>query len=407
MKRKTIFLRPLKKSVFWRKKGLSPNGDCPFLFRLRGFSEVLFLFVLIFNLVLGLLVECQATTPGSSSESLNQVISVRVKDIAHLYEAKENQLTGLGIIIGLKNTGDSQKNLFTKELISNFVKNMGIQIPASNTSRNIAAVIVTTNLKPFMKIGNRLDVTVSSVGDATSLEGGTLLMTPLQGADNLVYAVAQGPVSIGGLVESSSVSTYRKNIPTVGRIPEGAIVEKEVPVTVTDPNFLTLVLDRPDFTTASRLAYALITSGIEGAKAIDATTVKIPLNQLQRENVVDYIARIEEVRLTPDTGAKIVINERTGTIVVGAAVKIAPVAVTHGNLSVRVGQPSLPGVAENPASEIQPVEENTKLVKLDATSCLSDLVKALNSIGASPRDLIDIIQAMKAAGAISAEIEII
>lgn len=333
-------------------------------------------------------------------------VLVRVKDLAHIYEAKENQLTGLGIVVGLKNTGDSQKNPFTRELINNFVKNLGIQIPSASNSRNVAAVIVTANLKPFMKIGGRIDVTVSSIGDATSLDGGTLLLTPIQGADNVVYAVAQGPISVGGLVEYSQVSSYRKNLPTVGRIPTGAIVEREVPVSVVDPNFLTLILEKPDFTTASRLGYALSVNGIQGAKAIDATTVKVPLNQIQRENIVDYIARIEEITLAPDSGAKIVINERTGTIVIGANVKIMPVAVTHGSLSVRIGQPNL-SASEIPASEIQTTEQSANLVELEAASSLSDLVKALNSIGASPRDLIDIIQTIKSAGAITAEIELI
>lgn len=336
----------------------------------------------------------------------NQPVLVRVKDMAHVYEARDNQLTGLGIVVGLKNSGDSQRNPFTRDLINNFVKNLGIQVPSAASGRNVAAVIVTANLRPFVKTGTRIDVTVSSIGDATSLEGGTLLLTPLQAPDNEVYAVAQGPISIGGIGEASIVSTYRKNLPTVGRIPTGAIVEKEVAVTVSDPSFLTLVLEKPDFTTASRLAYALNTAGIQGAKAIDATTVKVPLNQIQRENIVDYVARIEEITLIPDTDAKIVINERTGTIVIGSQVKINLVAVTHGSLSVRIGQP-LMGVSETPAAEIQTQEESAKLIQLDASSTLNDLVKGLNSIGATPRDLIDIIQAIKAAGAITAEIEII
>lgn len=344
-------------------------------------------------------------------------VTVRVKDIARVLEARSNQIMGFGLVVGLHNTGDSSRTGFTEEALASLLQRMGVTLNGKLTSRNIASVMVTADLPAFAKNGSRLDIVVSSMGDATSLDGGTLLMTPLQGPDGQVYAVAQGPISVRGYQEEAPAESLRKNQATVGRIPGGALVEKEVAVTVADPNYLTLVLDQPDFTTASRLAYSLKKNGIDGAKAVDASTIKIPVSQTERADIVDYLAKIEETTLTPDTAAKVVINERTGTVVIGSGVKLLPVAVTHGSITVRIGsqfevsqpEPFSGGqtVVTPIGSQIDVQEQKGKLVELEPQTTLGSLVKALNAIGASPQDLIAILQAIKAAGALPAEIELI
>lgn len=344
-------------------------------------------------------------------------VTVRVKDISRVLEARSNQIMGFGLVVGLHNTGDSARTGFTEEALASLLQRMGVTLPGKLSSRNIASVMATADLPAFVKNGSRLDIVVSSMGDATSLDGGTLLMTPLQGPDGQVYAVAQGPVSVRGYQETAPAESLRRNQATVGRIPGGALVEKEVPVTIADPAFLTLALNDPDFTTASRLAYSLKKNGMTGAKAIDASTIKIPLDQTERANIVDYIAKIEETTLIPDTVAKVVINERTGTVVIGADVKLLPVAVTHGNITVRIGtqfQVSQPEPFSQGQTTIAPVgsqievkEQPGQIVELAPQATLGSLVKALNAIGSSPQDLIAILQAIKAAGALPAEIELI
>lgn len=344
-------------------------------------------------------------------------VTVRVKDIARVLEARNNQIMGFGLVVGLHNTGDSNRTGFTEEALASLLQRMGVTLSGKLTSRNIASVMVTADLPAFAKNGSRLDVVVSSMGDATSLDGGTLLLTPMQGPDSQVYAVAQGPVSVRGYQEKAPAESLRKNQATVGRIPGGALVEKEVAVTIADPNYLTLVLDQPDFTTASRLAYSLKKNGIAGAKAVDASTIKIPVGQNERADIVDYLARIEETTLAPDTAAKVVINERTGTVVIGSGVKLLPVAVTHGNITVRIGsqfQVSQPEPFSGGQTVVTPIgsqidvqEQKGQLVELEPQTTLGSLVKALNAIGAGPQDLIAILQAIKVAGALPAEIELI
>jgi flagellar P-ring protein precursor FlgI len=341
---------------------------------------------------------------------------VRIKDIARVLEARENQLMGFGLVVGLRNTGDRSQTGFTQQALTNLLSRMGV-VPQTVDfrSRNVAAVMITATLPPFVKSGQKLDVTVSSVGDATSLQGGTLLLTPLQGADGNVYAVAQGSLLVGVESSAPSVPYVRQRQTTVGRIPGGALVEKEVPVSLGDKGSLTIVLDEPDFTTANRMVASIRRVGLD-AVARDAATVVIPTTP--EENIVSLVSRIENLTVVPDVVAKIVVNERTGTIVIGENVKIAPVAVSYAGIDVVIGDVSLfsEGTTGDLAQEdsryrarslarLQRTEGKLTLVPAGAT--LSSLVRALNVIGASPKDLIAILQAMKKAGAIKAEIEVI
>jgi flagellar P-ring protein precursor FlgI len=273
--------------------------------------------------------------------------------------------------------------------------------------------MVTATLPPFVKPGQKLDVTVSSVGDATSLQGGTLLITPLLGVDDQVYAVAQGNLVVGIDPSSPNVPYVRQRQATVGRIPGGALVEKEVPVTLLGKEGLTIVLDQPDFTTADRVATVLRSAGID-AMAKDAGTILVFAGTT--ENLVSLVSRIENLTVTPDTVAKVVVNERTGTIVVGENVVISPVAVSFGGIEVTIGDVSLfsEGVGEGEEERYRAQSrakikrrEEGKLTLVPASPTLATLVRALNAIGASPKDLIAILQAMKKAGAIKAELEVI
>jgi flagellar P-ring protein precursor FlgI len=341
---------------------------------------------------------------------------VRIKDIAHVLEARDNQLMGFGLVVGLRNTGDKSQTGFTQQALTNLLSKMGV-VPQSVDfrSRNVAAVMVTATLPPFVKPGQKLDVTVSSVGDATSLQGGALLITPLQGADDQVYAVAQGNLSVGLDSNTPSVPYVRQQQATVGRIPGGAIVEKEVPVSLAGKGSLTIVLNEPDFTTANRVVTVIRRGGLDAA-AKDAAAISV---QTGAEDVVSLVARIENMKVTPDTVAKIVVNERSGTVVIGEDVIISPVAVSYSGIDVVIGDVSLysEGSMDDSAakedsryrarSQAKLVKKQGKLLVVPASPNLAGLVRALNAIGASPKDLIAILQAMKKAGAIKAELEVI
>lgn len=340
---------------------------------------------------------------------------VRIKDIAHIMQARENQLMGFGLVVGLRRTGDSAQTGFTRQALTNLLSRMGV-VPetVSFKSRNVAAVMVTANLPPFVKPGQKLDVTVSSVGDATSLLGGTLLLTPLQGPDEEIYAVAQGSLSVGGVFETTHTRTFQRIQTTVGRIPGGALVEKEVPVDLTEKNLLTIVLDQPDFTTATRIVDTLVAQDLE-ARASDAATILIPI--YEGEDPINVISKVENLKVVPATVAKVIINERTGTIVIGENVRLAPVAVTYQGFTVTVSDISIYsrgyGRAEEEAaetiarSEAKVSEARGGLIPLPSAASISDLVRALNAVGASPRDLISILQAIRRAGALQAEVEVI
>lgn len=343
---------------------------------------------------------------------------VRVKDVARIQGVRENELLGYGLVIGLNGTGDKAGTLFTIQSIASMLQRMGIQVPRDRVGvRNVAAVVVTAKLPPFAKGGASVDVLVSSLGDASSLQGGTLLLTPLQAADGKVYAVAQGPVSIGGFnIEAGGTGDkVQKNHPTSGRVPNGATIEREVPTTVVQNQTLAIALNRPDFTTARRLAEAIERSlGPGRAQAEDAATIRVAVEPGQ--DLVGLIARLEHVRLTPDRVAKVVINERTGTIIMGSDVRISTVAIAHANLSVQikaemqVSQPAPLSRGQTtvvPKSEVSVHEEKSKLSLVEEGASIGDLVQALNALGVTGRDLIAILQAIKQAGALQAELEIL
>ncbi|MFA4858419.1 MAG: flagellar basal body P-ring protein FlgI [Candidatus Margulisiibacteriota bacterium] len=343
-------------------------------------------------------------------------VPVKVKNISHILEARENQLMGFGLVVGLRNTGDSQQTGFTKQALTNLLSRMGVVPQADDfKSRNVAAVMVTATLPPFVKPGQKLNVTVAAMGDARSLTGGSLLITPLMGVDDDVYAVAQGKVLIGGVGETQTIVPMRIENSNVGNIPGGALVEKEVAVSLAGKQMVTIVLDKPDFTTAVRVADSIKRNGMD-AIAKDAATVTIPY--FEGEDPVKIIARIENFEVVPATVAKVVVNEKTGTIVIGEDVRIAPVAVTYGNYTVTVGSISLysqTGVmgtdVENATNTVRTNARVTRpageFTQLGQTASLAELVAALNSIGATPKDMIVILQAIKESGAMSAEIEVI
>lgn len=307
---------------------------------------------------------------------------VRIKDIAHIEDARPNKLIGMGLVVGLNGTGDKTK--LTPQMMQNMLRYFDLSVAQKNiASRNVAAVMVTATLPPFAKPGMRIDVTVSSLGDARSLEGGYLLLTPLKGPDGNVYAVAQGPVSIGP----------QGSFPTTGVVTNGAIVEREVPVEISRDGVITIVLDKPDFTTASRIVESINGAFGNIAKAEDASRVEVRVPSSYRRDLISFISSLEELEVTPDTPAIVVINERTGTVVMGENVKISKVAIAHKNFSITVGA----------AEGAQPVQGY--MMEFPEATTVGDVVKALNAVGATPKDIIAILQAIKEAGALHGELK--
>ncbi len=336
---------------------------------------------------------------------------VKIKDISRVIESRDNQLFGYGLVVGLRNTGDTQRSVFTEKALTNLLKKMGIKPDKKDfKSRNVASVMVTMNLPPYARPGQKLDVNVSSLGDATSLSGGTLLMTPLQGPDFETYAVAQGQVIVGGVSGKSSKVNYRKNQTTAGRVPNGAIVEKEVTVTRDDQLNVTLVLNKPDFTMSSKVVKALKNNGFKKVSALDAGSIRIPIAEIADMPYVEIIQKIENVRIAPESTSKVVINSKSGVVVIGDNVRLLPVAITHGGISIRItGSQDSASMLQTglESSEIVVKEEKTKLHFLKPDNSLSSLVDVLNQIGVNTKDLISILQAMEEAGALVATIEVI
>jgi flagellar P-ring protein precursor FlgI len=349
-----------------------------------------------------------------------QAFGVRIKDIAEIKGVRQNQLVGYGLVVGLNGTGDSDSAIFTIQSMASMLEKMGVTVKTKDIEvDNVAAVMVTTDLPAFARSGSRIDVLVSSIGDAENLQGGTLLFTPLKAADQQVYAVAQGPISTGGfVVGSASGSGVQKNFPTVGRVVNGALIEKEIPNKFNQKQSLTLTLHSPDFTTSSRVAQAInIAFYDQIARTHDAGTIEVKVPQNYMGNVVALVTMIESLGVTPDTVSKVIINERTGTVVMGENVRISTVAIAHGNLSIEiqedfnVSQP-LPfsrggDTVVTPESEVQAQEGKNPIFLVNSGVSIAAVVKALNALGVSPRDLISIFQALKAAGALQAELEII
>lgn len=340
----------------------------------------------------------------------------RLKDISTISGVRDNQLVGYGLVVGLDRTGDKSGSV--RQALSNMYQRAGINIdPGRLKPKNVAAVMVTADMPTFSKLGSRLDVIVSSLSDAKSLQGGTLLMTPLKGPDGNVYAVAQGAVSIGGFAGGSGGGTVTKNHPTVGRVPSGALIEKEVPLSFADMSSIDIVLYTQDFTTVQSVINK-IDEALQGtyatAEGPSSVTVQVPADYQGR--VVDLLALLETVEVETDIPAKVVINEKTGTVVLGDRVTVSPVALSHGNLIVQVKttfEVSQPTALSNtgqtviiPDTETTVVETDTRLVPVSGAN-LSEVVRALNSLGVTPRDLIAILQALKAVGALKAELEIL
>ncbi len=346
--------------------------------------------------------------------------AARLKDIAYVQGLRENQLVGYGIVVGLNGTGDGTQAKFTIQSIANLMERMGIinVDPKQVKVKNVAGVMVTAKMPPLAKIGQKIDVVVSSIGDAKSLLGGTLLLTPLKGINGEIYAVAQGPLSVGGYSAGGAGGSVQKNHPTAGRIPNGATVEREIPVDLLAKQELKINLYQPDFTTVSRLVDAINdTLGAEFAKPVDAETVSLKIPPEYEGSPVALMAAIENVEVAPDTTAKVILDERTGTVVMGNQVRISTVAVAHGNLSIQIKenpQVSQPApfarrgqTVVTPGTEVRVNEGGGKLVLLDHGATIGQLVSALNAVGVTPRDLIAIMQSIKASGALQADLQVI
>jgi flagellar P-ring protein precursor FlgI len=342
----------------------------------------------------------------------------RIKELAEVQGVRENELYGYGLVVGLAGTGDTERVFFTNQSIAGMLGRLGIRVnPQDVRVRNVAAVIVTSRLPPFARSGTKIDVNVGAMGDARSLSGGVLVVTPLQGGDGAVHAVAQGPVQLGGYQVASSGSLLQKNSPTSGRIPQGAMVEKPVTVDL-GKGPLVLALKSPDFTTASRIAEAVNKSlGGENAKAIDPAAVEVQVPEAFKANPVGLVARLELLDVEADRRAKVVVSERTGTVVAGEGVRLRAAAVAHGGLHVTIEQ--TPSVSQPSPFSTQGQttvarkaalganEGSRGALALPATASVDDLVKALNALGAAPRDLVAILQALKAAGSLDADLEVL
>ena len=366
--------------------------------------------------------------------------ATRIKDLADIKGVRENQLVGYGLVVGLDGTGDGKDSKFTFQSLASMLERMGVTVNAKDIEKadNVAAVMVTADLPAFAKVGTRIDVTVSSIGNAKSLTAGTLLISPLKGADGKVYAVAQGPVSTDAFSVSGKAAKVTKNFPTVARIVNGAIIENEIPYDFLNKGTLSLTLPKPDFTNAARVAET-INSALKGsaAKTLDAGTIEVEVPKEYSGKTVQLIAMIEQLDITPDKSSMVVFNERTGTVVIGENVRIATVAIAHGNLSIEIKEtadvsqpmPFAPGgslgssgpmESRDGSAIIAPggntaitydtgigvTEQNSKLFLVKSTVTISEVVRALNALGVTPRDLMAIFQALKVAGALHATLEV-
>jgi flagellar P-ring protein FlgI len=372
--------------------------------------------------------------------------ATRIKDLAGIKGVRENQLVGYGLVVGLYGAGDGKDSKFTFQSLASMLERMGVTVNAKDIekAKNVAAVMVTADLPAFANVGSRMDVTVSSIGDAESLTAGTLLITPLKGADGKVYAVAQGPINTDAFSVSGKAASVGKNFPTVARIVGGAIIENEIPYDFVNKGSLFLTLPLPDFTNASRMTET-INSALKNsvARTLDAGTIEVQVPKEYSGRTAELVAMIEQLDVTPDKSSMVVFNERTGTVVIGENVKIATVAIAHGNLSIEIKEtanvsqpmpfsqggglfgggsgPSGPPVESRDGSAIVAPgantaitydtgigvkEEKSKLFLVRSTVTISEVVRALNALGVTPRDLMAIFQALKVAGALHATIEV-
>ena len=342
----------------------------------------------------------------------------RIKDLANIEGVRQNQLIGYGLVVGLNGTGDTINNSpFTRQSITAMLERMGVNIRGQTLNlKNVAAVMVTANLPAFSTQGTRIDVTVSALGDAKNLQGGTLLVTPLLGADGNVYAVAQGSLAISGFAAQGEAASITRGVPTVGRIANGAIIEREIDFALNRLTNLRLALRNADFTTAKRVAAAINDFlGSPTAEPLDPSTVQITVPKQYANNVVALLVEIEQLQIEPDLAAKIIIDERSGVIVMGRDVRVSMVAVAQGNLTVTISE--APQVSQplpfargrtvvTPRTRVGVQEDGKKLAVIQEGVSLQQLVDGLNALGIGPRDMITILQAVKAAGAIQADLEV-
>lgn len=347
----------------------------------------------------------------------------RIKDITDFEGVRDNQLIGYGLVVGINRTGDSLTNSpFTKQSIVGMLERLGVNIrDITLNTTNIAAVMVTASLPAFVRHGSRIDVTISSLGDAKSLLGGTLIATPLLGADGNVYAVAQGQLAVGGFsAEGADGSSISKGVPTSARIAGGAIIEREVGFELKDIEELNISLRNPDFTTAMRIARAInVGIGENVAKSMDSGTVKLTVPERYRDDIAGLLTAVEQMRIEPDQPARVVIDETSGVIVMGENVRISTVAIAQGNLTIRISespQVSQPGAFAPVGATTTTVQRSTiqidegedkRLAVLNTGVSLQDMVSGLNALGIGPRDMITILQAIKAVGAMQAELEML
>lgn len=345
--------------------------------------------------------------------------ATRIKDIAYVKGVNDYQVIGYGLVVGLNGTGDSQMSIFTQQSVASMLKRFGITVDQSQVRmRNVAAVMVVASIPPFSSKGASIDVTVSSMGDATSLQGGALLLTDLIGQDGNVYATAQGPLSVGGFDVRAAGTMIQRNFTTTGRIPNGGLVQRTPPVNFEDNGKIAIILSQEDFTTADRVAEVINKSvGDTVAFAIDGgrIDVNVPPAFRSRDKIVPFISQIEMLQVVPDVVARVVINERTGTVVIGQNVTILPVAISHGNLNIEIqaypviSQPAPFSQGQTVATEaatMQAYQDTSSVVAINGAATVQDIATALNSLKVRPRDIIAIFQALKAAGALKAQLVI-
>lgn len=342
----------------------------------------------------------------------------RIKDIASVEGIRDNQLIGYGLVVGLRNTGDSQQTVFPVQTLTSVLARMGVNVAAgtgganSIRTQNMAAVFVTATLPAFAESGTKIDITVSSAGDARSLEGGLLLLTPLYGADGKVYAAAQGALVLGGYTVVANGNSQRVNYPTTARVPDGAITERVVPLDLSHLSRVTFLLSEEDFKSAESVAGAINQSlGSARARALDGRRIEVAIQP--GEDVPELLARLEMLPVSISTRARVVVNERTGTVVIGGDVRLSPVSILHGGLAIHVVTQM--AIAENPRGPATVVPETSIVsqdkpvnqIQLKEGATVDDLVRGLQDIGATARDVISILQAMKQAGALEADLEVI
>lgn len=355
---------------------------------------------------------------GAFGADAAPVLEARLRDVARLQGVRGNQLLGYGMVVGLDGTGDKDQTKFTVQSLTNLMARQGVTIdPKAVKVKNVAAVMVTAELPPFARPGQKIDVNVSSMGDAKSLAGGTLLMTPLQGPDSQVYAVAQGPLLVNGFSAGGAGSSVTKNHPTAGRIPDGALVERSVPGEFGARDQLRYALQEEDFTTAVRVAAAVNEElGRMVARPLDGRTVDVAVPPEFQGRVVELVARLEHLKVPLQSRNRVVVNEKTGTVILGADVKLGAVAIVQGGLSISVT--TTPSVSQpaplsqgrtqvTGATQTQVTEEKPKTLTVDQGVSVGRLAEMLNTLGTSPRDLVAILQAIKDAGALHAELRIL